>query len=132
MRAIVDAGLGPHDLASLDHLLEAPQVVGDLLARLPAKQGSDRRPNRPERRVIAQVDAYQRPATARRSLEAHRAGGLNLRPWQRAPGDQLIRAVLDDLGVPLEALPARAACLPVGPTTVDHPDRFQIPHESLL
>src|SRR5215218_8651336 len=63
------AALGPDHLARLQHLLEAAQVVGDLLPRLLAEQPGDGVADRPGRRLVRQFDAHLGAAPARRRAE---------------------------------------------------------------
>ena len=81
MRAAVNGGVRQDDLACLHDLLEAAEVFLDLLARLASEHGRHRCAGRARRRGVAQVDAHQRPAPARRPLEAHRSLVLNGSAW---------------------------------------------------
>src|ERR1044071_6242571 len=79
------------DLAGLDDLLEAAQVCLQLPVGLLAEELRDERADRTARRAVIYLDVDDRAAPARRALQADRAGVLNLRAFERAPRDQLVR-----------------------------------------
>src|SRR5215212_7678175 len=95
------------DLARLHHLLEVAQVLAHLLVRLLAEEARERGADVPQRGVVVQRDVDLRAATARRRAEAHRAGVGDLGTLERAPGDQLVLPLVEDLRLPLHRAPAR-------------------------
>src|SRR5215207_7808248 len=120
--------VGDDHLAQLDDLLEAAQVDLHLRARVFAEELREERARRAARRAVVEPDVDDRAAPADRRLEAHRARGLDLRPFERAPRDQLVRTVFGDLGVPLDAA-ARRLRDPVRAPLAGHRHRFEVTHE---
>src|SRR3954449_3751286 len=84
-------------LAELHDLLEAPQVVAQLLVRLLAEQLRDDGARAASGRAVAQVDHDLRAPSARGAAEAHGAGVLDVGARDGPPGDHLVLAVLRDL-----------------------------------
>src|SRR5215207_1452028 len=121
--------VGRDDLAQLDDLLEAAQVDLHLPVRVFAQELREERADGPARRVVVEPDVDDRAAPADRRLEAHRARGLDLRAFERAPRDQLVRAVFGDFGVPLDAA-ARRLRDPVRAPLARHRHRFEVAHEA--
>src|SRR5215207_10450561 len=121
--------VGDDHLAQLDDLLEAAQVDLHLRARVFAEELREERADRAARRVVVELDVDDRAAPADRRLEAHRARGLDLRAFERAPRDELVRAVFGDLGVPLDAA-ARGLRHPVRATLAGHGHRLEVAHEA--
>ena len=80
------AALRADHLADLHDLLEAPQVVAQLLVRLLAEQLRDDGARTPARRAVAQVDHDLRAPPARGVAEAHRAGVLDVGALEGPPG----------------------------------------------
>src|SRR5919107_1650244 len=90
--------VGRDDLAQLDDLLEAAQVDLHLPVRVFDAELREERADGPARRAVVELDVDDRAAPADRRLEAHRARGLDLRAFERAPRDALVRHVLGNLG----------------------------------
>src|SRR5688500_4576614 len=72
--------VGDDDLPKLHYLLEVAQVIPHLLARLLAEQRRDLRSELAERRIVLELDPHFGAAIARRLLEAHRSGVVDLGP----------------------------------------------------
>src|ERR1044071_687531 len=70
---------GGDDLAQLDDLLEAAQVDLHLRVRVFAEELGEERADGAARRVVVEPDVDDRAAPPDRGLEAHGAGGLDLR-----------------------------------------------------
>ena len=89
-RDALGAGVGAHHLAGLHDLLEAAQVVADLLLRLLAEELGDRAPERaaPAGRTAAPPGPRCRGRRARRR-SAPSPQLCTPGPGQRAPGDEL-------------------------------------------
>ena len=126
----LQSGFRPGDFARFEHLLEFAQIGLDLLARLLTEQARDRRAKLAARRRVVDLDAHLRAAVTWSRREAHAAEVLDLRAWQRAPGDQLVGAILCDLSVPLDASSSRAAHRPVGMPVVQHGHGVHMTHEA--
>src|ERR1044071_964453 len=71
--------VGGDDLAQLDDLLEAAQVDLHLRVRVFAEELGEERADGAARRVVVEPDVDDRAAPPDRGLEAHGAGGLDLR-----------------------------------------------------
>src|SRR4051812_6271509 len=112
MPSTVNAGVGLDHLAGLHHLLEPAQVAFNLLARLLARGQRDQTPERAGRRIIAGLDVDLGAAAAGCRPEADDARVGDFRAADRTPGDELIDALVQDLGVPFEAAAHRAARAP--------------------
>src|ERR1043165_6538817 len=113
-KAVVeDRAIGDDPLAGLDDLLEAAQVVADLLRRLFAEELGERRADDTARRRVVNLDADTCAASARRSLEPDGACVVNVRAFERAPRDQLSGEVVRDFRVPLDRRPAGGFALPL-------------------
>ena len=113
----------------LHHLLQAAEVVGDLLVRGRAEQVGHGFPDLTGGGRVARDDADLGAATARGD-EQHRPCLVHFGPRQRAPGDQLVLNFVVDLGVPLDACSERPLCHPAGATPVQQRDRFEVVHEA--
>ena len=77
------------------------------------------RPERAARRVEAKPKLDLRAAVARRGPELHRALLAQRATFGRLPAQEPARAVLLDVGLPLEAAPERAIHDPARPLAID-------------
>ena len=87
-------------MRALHPLLEARQVLLDPRTRIFTEEGGDHVRELATRRIVLEGYAHEGAAVGP-WLESHGPSGLDSRPF-RAPGDQLVRLVVDDLCVPLE------------------------------
>src|SRR5688500_3849578 len=113
MGTTVDAGVGLGRLADLEHLLEPAEVVADQLLGARADQLLDRRTRRAVARGKLHLDVDLAAADARSGPELDASAVRQVRPGQRAPRDQAIAVVGDELGVPRELDPTERARDPV-------------------
>jgi hypothetical protein len=108
-----EAAIRQHDFARFHDLLEPPQIVSNLLGRLLAEQRRDGRSGFSTRRVVLQGDLdFRAPIGGRRS-EVHRAFVLDVAAGQGTLHNQLARAFVDNLGIPLDLLTRRRLGDPV-------------------
>src|SRR5262249_1899478 len=98
---------GGGDLAGFHQLLETEQVLAHLQRRLLAQQPGRPRADLAQRRVVLEADVDLGAPAARRGPEVDAAGRADLGAFQRPPGDQVAGAIVDDLGVPLDAMAQR-------------------------
>jgi len=82
----------------------------------------------PPGRVVVKADVDLGAPVAGRRDEPGASGVVDLRPVDGTPGDQTVRTILDDLGVPLDVGPRRPLGLPVR-MSVEDPHRVQVVHE---
>src|ERR1043165_6476915 len=130
-KAVVeDRAIGDDHLAGLDDLLEAAQVVADLLRRLFAEELGERRADDTARRRVVNLDADMCAASARRAREADGAFVVNVRAFERAPRDQFSGAVVRDFRVPLDRRTRGRFRLPVRAARARLGDRLQMLHEA--
>ena len=101
------------NLAGFEQLLEVPQILADGLRRLATEERRDERASLPCRRRVLQVHADLRAPAAARRVEVHRPGGDDVGSRKRAPREQLVLDLVDDLGVPLDGQPGRTRGDPV-------------------
>src|SRR5687768_8903142 len=93
----VRAAFGDDHFARFHDLLEAVQVAGHLLAWLLAEKLGHGLAEGAAGRTILDLHAHDRAAPGWAALEAHHARIGHLGVGQRAPGDQLVGAVVGDL-----------------------------------
>ena len=74
------------------------------------------------RRGVADLHPHLGAAAARTAREPHLAGIVDVGAFERAPGDQLVGPLLDDLGVPLDRGPKRSLGPPVRASILPHLD----------
>ena len=91
-----------HDFAELDELLEAAQVVADLGAERLGKETRDLFSELASRRMELGVEEDLSASVGGSGSEPHHAGGVEMRPLGRSPGDLLIPEGLCDLDVPFQ------------------------------
>jgi hypothetical protein len=120
-----DAG----DLARLDHALESPQVLADLLLGDSLEEVCGDAAQRPDRRSIAELDDQPGTPPAREIDEADLARIVDRGTLDRAPGDALRGAIVHDHRVPLEHGAGRDLHRPVRAAVVVHLDRADVLHE---
>src|SRR5437762_11842339 len=94
------------DLAGLHQLLEPTQVFANGLVRLLAEQLRDGRTEPAARRVVLQVHDDAR--AVRVLVEVDRPRGCDRRALERLPADHLVRDLVDDARVPLDAHAGRS------------------------
>ena len=130
LRRTPQAGaVGDRNLSRLEQLLEAAQVVADLLFGLFAEQPGDAAAEAAGGRLVFEAHAHLGAARARRGLELDRAAVLNLRSFDRPPRDQLALAIRDDLGVPFDGRTGRRLRAPARASIPQHLHRFEVAHE---
>src|SRR5690606_26418595 len=76
------------DLTCFEQLLEAPQIILDLLARFFTEQLREEPANPAARSRVFQVHAYLSPSRAWSRDEANAAAVRDRRPFDGAPGEQ--------------------------------------------
>src|SRR5439155_18198764 len=107
------------DLAGLHQLFESAQPFSHTLRRLMAEQPRDGGADFSGRRVVLHPQADDGAAVAGRGGEMNRAGADEIARFDRAPGDQLRRSLVDDLGRPLDAIAFRPAGDPTRSSIAD-------------
>src|SRR5690242_17528140 len=118
------------NFAGLHQAFEALKVVGDLLLGLLAEHGGNPAPDAAGRRNVVEHNLHLRPPIHGRRDETHRAGVVHLRAAERAPRDELVRLIVDDLGVPLDGRAGRARRGPVAALLVQHLHGLHVLHEA--
>src|SRR5262245_32301999 len=126
----LDARVRTGDLAGLHDPLEAAEIASDLLGWLLAQQHGDGLAELAGGGIVAQLDAHLSSTLASGGSEAYYASVGNLGVGQGAPGDQLVGAVLDDLGVPLHFRACRGGGLPVRASVSGLLDGFEVAHDT--
>src|SRR4051794_9637552 len=101
------------NLASLEQLLEVAEVFADRLRRLTAEQPGDERAALSGGRRVLQMDGHLRTAATVPRIEVHGSGRHDIRVRKRAPRQDLILDLVDDLGVPFHAQPTGSRGDPV-------------------
>ena len=110
---------GGGDLARLHQHLEALELAAALDVRLALEELGDPAPELAARRPVGDRRLDDRAAAAGRVAEGHAPLGLDLRAWERAPGDQLALALLGDLAAEGDARPRRRRDRPLGVAVVE-------------
>lgn len=98
---------------SFQGTFQFPQVVADLLAWFFSPQLSDQRAGHTGGRVVLQDDLNASVIGAHR-MKVHRAGVIDLRTGERAPGDQAVLHIIDNLGIPFEFVAGGPGDGPIG------------------
>src|SRR5690606_27603633 len=121
--------LDGRDLAGLDELLEALQVLPYLLARLLPEQPGHRLAEHASWRVVLEVHAQLCALIGGRTVELDPALVRDLGAFHRPPRDDLAGHVLDYRRLPLDLGVGRALRDPVGATLVEDRHGLQVLHE---
>src|SRR6185312_8921476 len=124
------AAIGADDLAGLDDLLEAVQVVVDLLLGRFVEEHRGELARLAARRPVFEIDAHDRAAIARPRLETHAAAALDVGPFERLPGDPLVRSVARDPRIPLDGRAGRSVDDPMRDAGSRRAHRLHVIHEA--
>src|SRR5688500_16222780 len=101
MHSTMDAGVRMNDFADFEQLLEAPQVIADLLRRQPFQQPAERGAQH-SLRLVLELYPHLPPSAARCIEEMDSATARDCAVVERSPFDAFVRPVQDDLGLPFE------------------------------
>src|SRR5512142_2231813 len=106
------------------------QVSSHGLRRRLSKRRGDACTDRTRRRIIFQNDTHAGSVTARQRTKMNRAGVWYIRSFKRAPADQLVRNVADDLGIPFDFQSGRCLGNPMRAQVVYRRNGFEVLHKT--
>src|SRR5215208_2067048 len=117
------------DLAGLDGLLEAAEVLAHLHVRLLAEHLRDQRAEPAGRRLVLEHDLQLGAAAAGRRPEVDRSGVRHGGVVDRLPRQQLAGDLVDDLRLPLHRLAGGGPGPPARAPLVEDRHRLQVVHD---
>jgi len=126
----VRLAFGGGGLAGFHHLLEAAQVLLDLVGRIFAHQPGQGRSHDASRRIVLQLNLNFGSAAAGRRLEMHGPRRIHTGAFQRSPSNELVRLLVDNFRVPFHDLAPRTVRDPVGALVIEHRHAMQVAHEA--
>src|SRR4051812_27352816 len=117
------------DLARLELLLEAAQILTDLGSGVAAEELRERRAYLAPWRAVLQVHGDARAASRSLVIEVDRSGADDIGAFEGAPAEDLVRYLVDDLAVPLDHRAAWPLRPPMRDGVGDAIDRLEVAHE---